>query len=509
MQEAELRVELAHAPVQASKRASEAARAALRAARCQAQLHQARLRREQAVARCQAAEQALDSASQAQVELAARQTQLAALRINDADVEALRHKESACWALEAQGRAVATRVEWQSSQPAEVAMTRADGSSAGLLTAGEPQWLEAEATLVWPDGSRLRITPGGADLAKLAAQRAQALEAFRSDLERWQVADVAQAHRLAQQARQTRSELALAQQALKLLAPNGMEALQREHQAAQDELLAAQAAFAVQGPPEQTEQPDSPAWDAYRLDALEQAVVQAHHAEAEALNQQAMAQQAQVRAHSQHQQAQQEAQLAQAALAAAARTEAQAQARSKLLEATQHHETLAAHLAQAQAQYRAARPDIVAQDVQRLSLSIAQWEVQHQQRREAVATQHATLVAGSALGLQEQRDALAAQWAQANARTVELQRRAQALDLLDQRLAQKRQASLSALQAPLQLKLQRYLELLFPRAEVSLDEHLMPRQLHRPSRVAGQHEDLPALSFGALEQKPSPPPPPS
>ncbi|WP_396270850.1 AAA family ATPase [Ideonella sp.] len=500
LQEAELRAQQAQVPAHASKRASEAAREALRAARGQAQRHQARQRCEQAAARCHAAEQALARGRQAQAELAARQAEVAGLRLSDADLEALRHKESACLALEAQGRAVATRIEWQSSQHAGLAIMRPDGSNAGLLAAGEPKWLDAEATLVWPDGSRLRITPGGADLAKLAAQHAQALETFRADLDRLRVMDVAQAHLLAQQARQARSELALAQQALKLLAPKGMDDLQREHQAAHDELRAAQAAFTALGPLEEADTPNSPAWDGSRLNALEQAVVLAQSAEAEALNQQALAQQAQVRAHSQHQQAQQEAQLAQAALAAPELAEALAQARSKLLEATQHHEALAAHWAQAQAQHRAARPDIVAQDVRRLSQSIAQWEAQHQQRREAVAAQHATLVASSALGLQEQRDALAAQWAQANARALELQRRAQALDWLDQRLAQKRQASLSALQAPLQLKLQRYLELLFPKAEISLDEHLMPHQLHRPNRAAGQHEDLPALSFGAREQ---------
>lgn len=500
LQEAELRAQQAQAPVQASKTASEAARAALRAARGQAQRHQARRRFEQAAARCQAAEQALGQARQAQAELAARQAEVAGLRLSDADLEALRHKESACLALEAQGRAMATRIEWQSSQQAGLAIMRPDGSNTGLLAAGEPQWLEAEATLVWPDGSRLRITPGGADLATLVAQRVQAQEAFRADLDRLQVVDVAQAHLLAQQARQARSELALAQQALKLLAPRGMDALHREHQAAHDELRVAQAALDALGQREAAEVPGELAWDAAELEALEQAVVQAQSAEAEALNQQALAQQAQVRAHSQHQQAQQEAQLAQAALAAPERAEALAHARSKLLEATQHHEALSAHLTQAQAQQRAARPDIVAQDVRRLTQSIAQWETQHQQRREAVAAQHATLMASSALGLQEQRDALASQWAQANARALELQRRAQALDVLSQRLAQKRQASLSALQAPLQLKLQRYLELLFPKAEISLDEHLMPRQLHRPSRAAGQHEDLPALSFGAREQ---------
>ena len=500
LQEAELRAQQAQAPVQASKTASEAARAALRAARGQAQRHQARRRFEQAAARCQAAEQALGRARQAQAELAALQAEVAGLRLSDADLEALRHKESACLALDAQGRAMATRIEWQSSQQAGLAIMRPDGSNAGLLAAGEPQWLEAEATLVWPDGSRLRITPGGADLATLVAQRVQAQEAFRADLDRLQVVDVAQAHLLAQQARQARSELALAQQTLKLLAPRGMDALHREHQAAHDELRVAQAALDALGQREAAEVPGELAWDAAELEALEQAVVQAQSAEAEALNQQALAQQAQVRAHSQHQQAQQEAQLAQAALAAPERAEALAQARSKLLEATQHHEALAAHLTQAQAQHRAARPDIVAQDVRRLTQSIAQWETQHQQRREAVAAQHATLMASSALGLQEQRDALASQWAQANARALELQRRAQALDVLSQRLAQKRQASLSALQAPQQLKLQRYLEQLFPKAEISLDEHLMPRQLHRPSRAAGHHEDLPALSFGAREQ---------
>ncbi|MFD2452321.1 ATP-binding protein [Ideonella paludis] len=500
LQEAELRLRDAQAPVLASKRAAVAAREALQAARRQAQRQQSRLRHEQAAARCQASEQALGQARKAQAELAVRQAEAAALRLSESDLEALRQKESACLALEAQGRAVATRIEWHSSQTTAVAITRVDGSTAGLLASGEPQWLDAEATLLWPDGSRLHITPGGADLAQWAAHQAQALAAFRADLERLQVADVAEAHRLVQQARQARSELALAQQALKLLAPRGMEALQAEHQAALDELLAAQAALEALGPLEAVEGSREPLGDAAELDTLEQAVAQAQSAEAEALSQQAMAQQAQVRAHSQYQQAQQEAQLAQAALAAPERAEALSQARSKLLEVTQHHEALAARLAQAQAQHRAARPDIVAQDVRRLSQSIAQWVSQHQQRREAVAAQHATLVASSALGLQEQRDALASQWAQADRRASELQRRAQALDLLSQRLAQKRQASLSALQAPLQRKLQRYLELLFPLAEISLDEHLMPRQLHRPSRAAGLHEELPALSFGAREQ---------
>lgn len=500
LHEAEQRVLGAQAPVQASRASAAAAREALRAARAQAQRQQAGQRREQAALRCQASEQALGRASQAQAELAARQAQVASLRISDADVEALRQAESACLTLEAQGRAVATRIEWHSSQQLGLTISRRDGAPSATLAAGQPQWLEAEARVVWPDGSSLLITPGGAELPKLAAQRAQAQETLRVELARLQVADVAQAQHLALQARQARSDLALAQQALKLLAPQGLDALQREHQAALNEWQAAQAEAAALGLTDAAPAPSLPASEASRPDALEQAVQQAHKAESEALNQQVLAQQAQVRAHSQHQQAQQEALWAQAALLAPERAEALAQARSRLLEATQHHEALAAHLAQAQAQHRAARPDIVAQDVRRLSQSIAQWESQHQQRREAVAAQHATLVAGSALGLQEQRDALAAQWAQANARVLELQRRAQALDLLAERLAQKRQASLSALQAPLQHKLQHYVALLFPKADISLDEHLMPRQLHRPSRAAGQHEDLPALSFGAREQ---------
>ena len=486
--------------VQATQAEAERAREAWRAARAHAQMQQLAQQWAQAQVRCQAAEQALARASQAQAELASRQAEVARSRVSEAELERLRQHESSCLALEAQGRAVATRLQWQSATQPRLPLARAGVATEDTLTAGEAQWLDGQATLRWPDGSVLVITPGGTDLAKLAAQRAQALHALKAELARLQVADVAEASLLLQQAQQARGQLALAQQALKLLAPRGLDALQSEMQAAQGDHHAAQAAAEAAGVAQAAELQTVAAPEALALPNLEQAVAQAQSAEGAVLNRHTLAQQAQVRAHSQHQQALREAQLAQAALAAPERAQALALARNSLLETTQHNAALSARLAQAQAQYQAARPDIVAQDVRRLSQSITQWERQHQQRREAVAASQATLVAWSALGLQEQRDTLAAQGAQASARVQELQRRAQALDLLAERLAHQRQSSLTALQAPLKQKIQHYLELLFPQAQISLDEQLMPRQLRRPDHAAGHQEDLPALSFGAREQ---------
>ena len=67
-------------------------------------------------------------------------------------------------------------------------------------------------------------------------------------------------------------------------------------------------------------------------------------------------------------------------------------------------------------------------------------------------------------------------------------------------LKEQRQAVTRRLQAPLQKHLNRYLKLLFPGAELSVDDDLKPDTLIRGETGHEERSDLEALSFGAREQ---------
>jgi recombinational DNA repair ATPase RecF len=126
---------------------------------------------------------------------------------------------------------------------------------------------------------------------------------------------------------------------------------------------------------------------------------------------------------------------------------------------------------------------------------------QYQERRRERETLQARLDEAGAQGLE---DALATQRAaleRSQRHCTELQRRAQALDLLATLLLEKRRALTQRLQAPLQKHLNRYLGLLFPRASVELDEALMPGPLRREGVAVSDGEGaFEQLSFGAREQ---------
>jgi hypothetical protein len=147
----------------------------------------------------------------------------------------------------------------------------------------------------------------------------------------------------------------------------------------------------------------------------------------------------------------------------------------------------------------------VQQDILRLSRSIEQAERAHQQRREQILLLENSLQIAGVDGLEEKRDSAAGELARAQRRQAELQRRAAALDYLCQQLDAKRQATITRLQAPLQQHLNRYLQLLFPQAQLQMDAQLAPGALIRPDARAGtagasEAGDFSALSFGAREQ---------
>ena len=156
---------------------------------------------------------------------------------------------------------------------------------------------------------------------------------------------------------------------------------------------------------------------------------------------------------------------------------------------------------QLDAQLAQARPDILAQDVERFERSLAQ----SRQRQHDRATQITVLEQGLALqGAQGSEEALTlsrGELGRAQRRQAELQLRANALELLRSKLEAKRQAALDRLQAPLQQHLQRYLSLLFPGASVAVSDTLVPTELTRRNPSGGQEVGaFEALSFGAREQ---------
>jgi hypothetical protein len=285
----------------------------------------------------------------------------------------------------------------------------------------------------------------------------------------------------------------LAEQALAIVAPKGLEPLRAAHAEAQGRIRSAQESLArLPAVPSEAVLP------ADQAEAAQDAAAATEQATAAAL---AQAQRHQAAAQSRHATAQHEQRAAQAALDDPARTQRQSEAGQQLLAAGAEHAALADRIEAASARLREARPDIVAQDIERLQRSIEQMTRSHQQRREGILLLENTLQQAGAQGLEEQRDALAGRLAQAGRRHAELQRRAEALELLCGKLDAKRQATLARLQAPLQARLQHYLPLLLPGATVQIDPGLAPGTLLRTQAdgavEAGQVQ---GLSFGAREQ---------
>lgn len=493
--DAQAAAQAAQAPWQAAQAASATARDALNRAR-QAQ-QRALLARQRDEARTQLAQgrAALDQAQTAQAALDELRRQPAAQPFGATQLQQLRGLERAWRDAELRRQAVATRLQFTLPPGPPLALRTAAGTQA-LQGRGE-QLLDAPATLALPGGGELTITPGGQDLAARAAAQAEAQAALQAALQRLGLVDLAEAEAraLAHAEWQTRHQLA--QQALANVAPQGLEALRAALAQAEGRAEAAEQALGRLAPltaEATTESTESPEAAEARLDAARQAEQRTQQGLAQA-------QAALAAAQSRLATARQEQQSAQAALDDPARQAREAQAQQQLLAVQGEEAALAARIAQAQAGLAEARPDIVAQDIARLQASVGQRLAQHQQRASDLQVRAATLQQAGALGLEEQRDTLAGEQARVARRVAELQRRARALDWLCRTLDAKRQATLARLQAPLQQRLEHYLPLLLPGAQMEITEALAPGQLLRPG-PQGQPEAgaVDELSFGAREQ---------
>ncbi|MDP9928390.1 AAA family ATPase [Variovorax paradoxus] len=412
-------------------------------------------------------------------------------KIRAGDVEQLQKLERAAHDADLRRQAVATRLQFVLPEGQTLELQARDQIH-GLRGEGE-RLIDAPVTLHLPGGGQLVITPGGDDLVALARSHADARDALHAALLSLGVDGIAQARSRLGASADLDAQIKLAQQALGIVAPRGLEALRDELAQAQSRIATAQAAC--------ERLPAAAAESALSIEEAEsaqQAAVAAEQAAqkslAEALRRQSAAQEASASAL-------RELAAARAALADPGRQQRHAQATQQWLAVGAEAEALTARIDQTNANVQAARPDIVLQDIDRLQRSIEQLTRSHQLRREQLLLLENTLQQAGAQGLEEQREALAGQLMQARRRHAELRRRADALALLCHKLEQKRQATLVRLQAPLQSRMQHYLPLLMPGATVQMDAELAPATLTRINGSgAAESGQLQELSFGAREQ---------
>lgn len=364
----------------------------------------------------------------------------------------------------------------------------------GQALSGEGETLLLEqAELNIPGVGRLTIQPGGTDVADLL-RRQQRLEAERDALlQRLGVADLAAAEARAQRARELEQQIQEARARLEGLAPEGVDTLESQHHLAAEgrEQLAAELA----GLPAAEEEADLPsvAQAQAELDGAGEALKAAEQAEVDHRQELSLAEQALAAAQAEWQTLHDE-------LNAPDRQRREQQARDALTDFKVEEQRLNTRLEQRQHQIDAANPELLAQDVARFTQAADAMQ-RHAQERDAEITQlRIRLETLGANGLEERRDEAHRQLEAQQRRREQLERRAAALDLLLKLLKEQRQEVTVRLQAPLQKHLNRYLKLLFPGAELTVDEALKPERLIRTD--AGQEErgDLEALSFGAREQ---------
>jgi hypothetical protein len=172
------------------------------------------------------------------------------------------------------------------------------------------------------------------------------------------------------------------------------------------------------------------------------------------------------------------------------------QRQAQFAEAAVAVEELSRRVGEARATLSAHRPELAQQDLQRFEQSARIAREAHRAKQRDILQLQGKLEQAGATGVGERLvDAQAAQ-ERAGRRASELTMRAAALDLLATMLLEQRQAATRRLAAPLAERLRHYIPLLFPAAELRLDDTLSPAALARGDVL----DTLESLSFGTREQ---------
>lgn len=446
------------------------------------------LRQTQELLRHKTAEQARLMAALEQARAMADQArqwreQWQASRIDAKAVGQLPALSDKCQTLRLRQEAAATRVAYTLQAGVSLSLNGAalQGEGDVLLSRG--------ADLELPGLGRLRIEPGGNDLPELQRQLALAEAALAQALSALGVHTMAEAQARLARTEQLAFEVKHADASLATYAPQGLEALQAER---------AEASAAVTRLREQLagQAETLPAGLEQRLGDEEAELKQRESAWQQADRASRAAESARGEAGSKLALLQDQYQSRQAAFAdpdQAARRGARA---TQYLQAEQSEQALAQQAGAAEAKLAGQRPEFVRQDLERYQSSARNARQAQQERHGQLLQLQGRLEQAGAQGLGEKLAQLDAECQRARRRRDEVALRAQALDLLWRLIGEQRDQATRRLLQPLAERLNYYLSLLFPGAELRLDDSLQPVAMTR----AGQEDSLGGLSFGTREQ---------
>lgn len=486
----ETALELARQKAEDARRRTGQARDALSLAQQEATRKLLNEQLQDATASAQQQAQALERTLAEEEKLAALRRSAAEVMIREEAVTELEKLSRATREAEIKRQAVATRLRFEldPGKTLEVVSTR--GSQ--QLSGQSELLIDAAVSLVLPGLGSLTITPGGEDLAGLVRQHEDALQVFERQLLMLGVSDLAQAQQRLHAHKELTSQIQLAEQALLIVAPKGSGELRAQQEQSAARIQQVQAA--LDRLPAATEQLVKALDEAQReLDSADSLETVAR----EALN---AAELQRATALSQRDQAVEERDAALVQMADPQRLTKLAQSQDSLLANQADHSALSARIERDQADWERANPDFIAQDILRLQQSLQNLQQIQVKRREEMLVLQNTLELAGAQGLDEQLQQLQSKLMHERKRLTELQRRAEALSLLCNKLESKRQATLQRLQKPLLQRMKHYLQLLFPGASMEVDDNLAPQKLLRNRTGTDQIDTVQDLSFGSREQ---------
>ena len=422
--------------------------------------------------------------------------EVAANEVKEDDLKDLAKHVDELRDLAAMQRAAATMINLALMPDVKVTLDgrQVDGQSEHRVVASTTIEIEDVGTIV--------AVPGANATNDLAGkiEKAQALR--DAVLRRIGVVSVEEAHARADRHSSALAQFTTASQVLKASAPRGLDHLRTELASAQ--AIADTAAHQLGAlPPTPEHAPDAAATVATNtrtidLVAARQALQGAHAAQQEVNTRHSEAAQALARAQAKEQAAATELARVRVAISEAELSGRQTVIQADLATTTARLQEIRAAIANLESQLQTSQIDALHLEVQRLKASMDSALQSFQQRANQISSIEGALDQAGAQGLEERRAMLLAERDHLLRRHAELQLRAQALQLLVQRMEDKRQALTRRLQAPLQRRLEHYLRLLFPNGRLALQEDLTPGAL---SRGLG-HDDaeFELLSFGAQEQ---------
>lgn len=428
---------------------------------------------------------ALAKARQVQADLLELRRQAQASRIAPAQLARLKQAHEQLAHLKIRQEMVATRLQFD-LQPGQ--SLQLDGQP--LSGQGERLLLEA-ASLEVAGVGRLRIQPGGQDLAELTRQQERLTGEVTALLHELAVDSLVQAEERAARFQTLQAEITGKEGLLASHAPRGIEVLDAEQQEYQSRLQALRDRLLTMPCPEGAVV--SLAEAEALVEATSGQLVAAEREQSDHDRERALAVQAVNGAAA-------ELQRLTVELQSPERRQLEEKARQQLIDLRADEERFKRAVEERARQIAAAQPEILRQDIQRFGATAEQLEKAARQRKLELASLQSALETQGAQGLEEQQAELAQELARTQRRHAELKRRAEALDLLLGLLREKRQALTRRLQAPLQKHLNRYVQLLFPQASLEVDENLIPSQLIRTVSQGQEIGSYDALSFGAREQ---------